>query len=114
MFTTNTRGFVRTEGTHFILNGSPFYFNGFNSYWMMHVAADPSGIERNKVSKVFHDAVATGLSVCRTWAFIEEGHVCAPLGPMLPSPLLSVMVVIKRCRYHLVSMMNMFFKSLNF
>ncbi|KAI8004969.1 Mannan endo-1,4-beta-mannosidase 5 [Camellia lanceoleosa] len=28
----------------------------------MHVAADPSGIERNKVSQVFHDAATAGLS----------------------------------------------------
>ncbi|KAL7208890.1 hypothetical protein ACSBR1_030594 [Camellia fascicularis] len=29
---------------------------------MMHVAADPSGIERNEVSQVLHDAAAAGLS----------------------------------------------------
>ncbi|XP_076939923.1 mannan endo-1,4-beta-mannosidase 5-like [Bidens hawaiensis] len=60
-------GFVRTKGTNFVLNGSPFLFNGFNAYWMMNVASDPS--ERYKVTKVLQDAADAGLSVCRTWAF---------------------------------------------
>ncbi|XP_059631021.1 mannan endo-1,4-beta-mannosidase 5-like [Cornus florida] len=64
-------GFVGTRGDHFVLNGSPFLFNGFNSYWMMNLAADP--IERYKVSQVFREASAAGLSVCRTWAFSDGG-----------------------------------------
>lgn len=64
-------GFVRVEGAQFLLDGSPFLFNGFNSYWMMHVAAEPS--ERPKVSDVFREAAAAGLSVCRTWAFADGG-----------------------------------------
>lgn len=61
--------FVRTRGSQFVLRGSTFLFNGFNSYWMMHVAADPS--QRDKVSQVFKEASAAGLSVCRTWAFSD-------------------------------------------
>ena len=58
--------FVRIEGTRFVVHGSDFVFNGFNSYWMMHVAAEPS--ERHKVSNTLREAAGAGLSVCRTWA----------------------------------------------
>ncbi|XP_030523680.1 mannan endo-1,4-beta-mannosidase 5-like [Rhodamnia argentea] len=64
-------GFVQVRGTRFFLNGSPFLFNGFNSYWMMNVATEPS--DRIKVSDVFREASAAGLSVCRTWAFSDGG-----------------------------------------
>ncbi|KAH9781739.1 Mannan endo-1,4-beta-mannosidase 1 [Citrus sinensis] len=64
--------FVQTRGTQFVLNGSPFLFNGFNSYWMMNVASQPS--QRYKVSDVFRQAAAAGLSVCRTWAFSDGGY----------------------------------------
>ncbi|XP_073316326.1 mannan endo-1,4-beta-mannosidase 5-like [Primulina huaijiensis] len=72
-------GFVRTRGPHFVLNGSPFLFNGFNSYWMMHVASDPS--ERYKVSEVFREASAAGLTVCRTWAFTDGGDRPLQISP---------------------------------
>lgn len=65
-------GFVQTRGTQFVLSGSPFLFNGFNSYWMMNVASQPS--QRYKVSDVFRQAAAAGLSVCRTWAFSDGGY----------------------------------------
>ncbi|KAI3863042.1 hypothetical protein MKW92_032445 [Papaver armeniacum] len=65
-------GFVTTKDTQFLLNGSPFLFNGFNSYWMMHVAADPT--ERYKISNVFRDASAAGLTVGRTWAFSDGSN----------------------------------------
>ncbi|MCL7027116.1 hypothetical protein MKW94_007096 [Papaver nudicaule] len=65
-------GFVTTRDTQFLLNGSPFLFNGFNSYWMMHVAAEPT--ERYKISNVFRDASAAGLTVCRTWAFSDGSN----------------------------------------
>ncbi|KAI3993016.1 hypothetical protein MKX01_009759 [Papaver californicum] len=58
--------------TQFLLNGSPFLFNGFNSYWMMHVAAEPT--ERYKISNVFRDASAAGLTVCETWAFSDGSN----------------------------------------
>ncbi|CAN4099997.1 unnamed protein product [Withania somnifera] len=53
-------GFVRVNGAHFELNGSPYLFNGFNSYWLMHVAAEPS--ERYKVTEVLREASSVGLS----------------------------------------------------
>lgn len=64
--------FVQTRGTQFALNGSQFLFNGFNSYWMMNVASQPS--QRYKVSDIFRQAAAAGLSVCRTWAFSDGGY----------------------------------------
>ncbi|CAN4099992.1 unnamed protein product [Withania somnifera] len=75
----NKVGFVRTRGAHFVLDGSPFLFNGFNSYWLMHVAAQPT--ERYKVSEVFKEASAAGLSVCRTWAFSDGGDAALQISP---------------------------------
>ncbi|KAL0360208.1 UNVERIFIED_CONTAM: Mannan endo-1,4-beta-mannosidase 2 [Sesamum radiatum] len=68
-------GFVQTRGTHFVLDNSLFLFNGFNAYWMMQVAAQPS--EKYKVSNVFREAAAAGLTVCRTWAFSDGGNKLA-------------------------------------
>ncbi|WOG97541.1 hypothetical protein DCAR_0416882 [Daucus carota subsp. sativus] len=75
----NTRGFVRVKGSQFKLNGSPFFFNGFNSYWLMTVAADPS--MRYKVTEVFRDASTAGMSVCRTWAFADGGSNALQISP---------------------------------
>ncbi|KAL3638610.1 Mannan endo-1,4-beta-mannosidase 2 [Castilleja foliolosa] len=72
-------GFVKTRGSHFLLDGSPFLFNGFNSYWMMHVASDPN--QRYKVSEVFREASAAGLTVCRTWAFSDAGDRALQISP---------------------------------
>ncbi|KAL8230977.1 hypothetical protein R6Q57_000755 [Mikania cordata] len=62
-------GYVQIKGTNFVINGSPFMFNGFNAYWMMNVATDPS--QRSKVNQVLQDAANAGLSVCRTWSFAD-------------------------------------------
>ncbi|CAH9115914.1 unnamed protein product [Cuscuta epithymum] len=53
----------------FELDGSPFLFNGFNSYWLMHVASDID--QRSKVTEVLEAASAVGLTVCRSWAFSD-------------------------------------------
>ncbi|KAF6142189.1 hypothetical protein GIB67_037107 [Kingdonia uniflora] len=74
-----TKDFVNTQGSQFALNGSPFLFNGFNSYWMMTIATEPS--ERFKVSNVFRDASAAGLTVCRTWAFSDGGDKALQMSP---------------------------------
>lgn len=58
---------VETKGNQFVLNGQPFYVNGFNTYWLMVFAADQS--TRGKVSELFQQASTAGLTVCRTWAF---------------------------------------------
>ncbi|XP_058210996.1 mannan endo-1,4-beta-mannosidase 6-like isoform X1 [Rhododendron vialii] len=58
---------VQTKGTQFVVNGQPFYVNGFNTYWLMEFAVDQS--TRGKVNEVFQQASSVGLTVCRTWAF---------------------------------------------
>ncbi|XP_058079489.1 mannan endo-1,4-beta-mannosidase 5-like [Magnolia sinica] len=73
------RGFVTIKNTHFVVNGSPFLFNGFNSYWMMHVASDPN--ERHKITDVFREAATAGLTVCRTWAFSDGGDRALQMSP---------------------------------
>nr|AAV44080.1 hypothetical protein [Oryza sativa Japonica Group]AAV44120.1 hypothetical protein [Oryza sativa Japonica Group] len=65
-------GMVRTRGAQFVVGGGrPFYVNGFNTYWLMVLAVDPS--TRGKVTEVFRQAAAVGLTVCRTWAFNDGG-----------------------------------------
>lgn len=58
---------VQRKGMQFTLSGQPFYVNGFNTYWMMTLAADNS--TRGKVTEVFQQASAVGMTVGRTWAF---------------------------------------------
>uniref|UniRef100_A0A5B7A9E2 mannan endo-1,4-beta-mannosidase n=2 Tax=Davidia involucrata TaxID=16924 RepID=A0A5B7A9E2_DAVIN len=58
---------VQKKGKQFVVNGQPFYVNGFNTYWLMVFAVDQS--TRGKVSEVFQQASSVGLTVCRTWAF---------------------------------------------
>lgn len=65
-------GFIKSRGVQFILNGSPYYANGFNAYWLMSVASSPS--QRNKVSSIFQEAVSNGLTISRTWAFSDGGN----------------------------------------
>uniref|UniRef100_J3M5Y6 mannan endo-1,4-beta-mannosidase n=1 Tax=Oryza brachyantha TaxID=4533 RepID=J3M5Y6_ORYBR len=66
-------GVVRTRGAQFVVgdDGRPFYVNGFNTYWLMVLAVDAS--TRGKVTEVFRQAAAVGLTVCRTWAFNDGG-----------------------------------------
>ncbi|KAK9270035.1 hypothetical protein L1049_025608 [Liquidambar formosana] len=65
-------GFIKTRGVQFMLNGSPYYANGFNAYWLMYMASDSS--QRNKVSSAFQEAANHGLTVARTWAFSDGGY----------------------------------------
>ncbi|ONK61418.1 uncharacterized protein A4U43_C08F29700 [Asparagus officinalis] len=65
-------GFVQTRGTQFILNGTPFNFNGFNSYWMMIVASGATN-QSSSVPSVLQQASQHGLTVGRTWAFSDGG-----------------------------------------
>ncbi|XP_073032294.1 putative mannan endo-1,4-beta-mannosidase 9 [Primulina eburnea] len=64
--------FVQTMGTQFVLNEKPLYFNGFNSYWLMYMAADPS--TRVKVTDTFRQASKYGMNLARTWAFSDGGY----------------------------------------
>lgn len=65
-------GFITTSGVHFMLNGSPFYANGLNAYWLMFFGSDPS--RRSKVSAAFQEAASEGLTIARTWAFSDGGY----------------------------------------
>jgi mannan endo-1,4-beta-mannosidase len=64
--------FIKTRGVQLMLNGSPYYANGFNAYWLMYFASDPS--QRNKVSSTFQEAANHGLNIARTWAFSDGGY----------------------------------------
>ncbi|XP_019423108.1 PREDICTED: mannan endo-1,4-beta-mannosidase 5-like [Lupinus angustifolius] len=68
--------FVETRNTQFVFNGSSFVFNGFNSYWMMIVAASDKS-EMSKISKVFAEASEAGLNVCRTMAYYDGSNPLA-------------------------------------
>ncbi|GFY86181.1 glycosyl hydrolase superfamily protein [Actinidia rufa] len=72
-------GFIRTRGVHFLLNGSPYYANGFNAYWLMYVSTDLS--ERTKISTAFKEATSHGLTVARTWAFSDGGYRALQYSP---------------------------------
>ncbi|KAK4430425.1 putative mannan endo-1,4-beta-mannosidase 9 [Sesamum alatum] len=72
-------GFVGTRGSQFVINGRPFYFNGFNSYWLMYMASDPS--TRVKVSDTFAQAAKYGMNVARTWAFSDGGYRALQTAP---------------------------------
>ncbi|KAL1539532.1 Mannan endo-1,4-beta-mannosidase 7 [Salvia divinorum] len=72
-------GFMRVDREHLMLNGSPFYGNGFNAYWLMYVASDPS--QRSKISSVFEEASNHSLLIARTWAFRDGGY-----SPLQSSP----------------------------
>nr|GMC96965.1 mannan endo-1,4-beta-mannosidase 7 [Ipomoea batatas] len=72
-------GFIKTRGIHFMINGYTFYANGFNAYWLMYVASDPS--QRYKVSDAFRGASSHGLTVARTWAFSDGGYRALQYAP---------------------------------
>ncbi|MQL79712.1 hypothetical protein Taro_012164 [Colocasia esculenta] len=71
--------FVRTSGPRFVMNGRPFYANGFNAYWLMYMASVPS--ERAKVSTAFQQASAYGMNLARTWAFSDGGSSPLQVSP---------------------------------
>ena len=65
-------GFVSRKGVQFILNGEPFYANGFNAYWLMYEATDPN--TRYKVTHALENAAGQGLAIARTWGFRDGGY----------------------------------------
>lgn len=72
-------GFVRVQGTRFVLNGNPFFANGFNAYWLMSLGADPA--QRGKVTSALSQAAGAGLTVARTWAFSDGGSNALQYSP---------------------------------
>ena len=67
-----SQGFVKTSGTHFVMNGKRLYLNGFNAYWMMYMASD--GGTKAKVTTTFQQASKEGMNVARAWAFSDGGN----------------------------------------
>ena len=65
-------GFIKTRRAHFVMNGSPYYANGFNAYWLMYLASDPS--QHAKVSAAFRKASSHGLIMARIWVFNDGGY----------------------------------------
>ncbi len=61
-------GFAAAGGTNFTLDGRPFYFAGANNYYLMY-QSQPA------VLSVLDRAVAMGLQVIRTWAFLDRGSL---------------------------------------
>ncbi|AES61540.2 mannan endo-1,4-beta-mannosidase-like protein [Medicago truncatula] len=72
-------GFVQRKGIHFLMNGKTHYVNGFNSHWLMIMAADLS--TRPKVTSAFQQASQHGLNVGRTWAFNDGGYKALQISP---------------------------------
>ncbi|GER47083.1 mannan endo-1 4-beta-mannosidase 4 [Striga asiatica] len=62
--------FIGTKGSQFVVNGRPFYFNGFNSYWLMYMAADPTTREKGLdfvVSEAKKHGIYLILSLVNNW-----------------------------------------------
>lgn len=66
-------GMVRVDGTRFVAGDGnrTVYLSGFNAYWLMEMASDPS--RRGGVVSAFRQAAAHGLNLARTWAFSDGG-----------------------------------------
>ncbi|KAL7094354.1 hypothetical protein ACP275_11G098100 [Erythranthe tilingii] len=73
--------FIGTRGSQFVMNGRSFYFNGFNSYWLMYMASDPS--TKAKVTDTFAQASEYGMNLARTWAFSDGGYRALQTSPGL-------------------------------
>ncbi|CAA7056210.1 unnamed protein product [Microthlaspi erraticum] len=74
-------GFVRTNGTQFVLNGERVYLNGFNAYWMMTTAADTASSGRATVTTALRQASAVGMNVARIWGFNEGDYIPLQISP---------------------------------
>lgn len=59
-------GFAYTQGTRFMLDGSPFYYAGTNCYYLTFKSQEA-------VDSVFKDAEAMGLKVIRVWGNLDVG-----------------------------------------
>lgn len=71
--------FVMRLGSTLILEGYPFYANGWNSYWLMVAASDQSTSPR--VDAILREGAALGLTVCRTWAFNDDTYQALQISP---------------------------------
>ncbi|XP_065874184.1 mannan endo-1,4-beta-mannosidase 2-like [Euphorbia lathyris] len=71
--------FVTRNGTQFMVDGRPFYINGWNSYWLMDHSVEEE--RKPRVSKMLEAASKMGLTVCRAWAFNDGGYNALQLSP---------------------------------
>ncbi|KAK4438658.1 Mannan endo-1,4-beta-mannosidase 2 [Sesamum alatum] len=71
--------FVGRNGSQFIVDGKPFYFNGWNSYWMMDHAVDESS--KPRIRAMLQAGAKMGLTVCRTWAFNDGDYNALQIAP---------------------------------
>ncbi|KAL2245721.1 mannan endo-1,4-beta-mannosidase 2-like [Sesamum indicum] len=71
--------FVARNGSQFIVDGKPFYFNGWNSYWMMDHAVDESS--KPRIRAMLQAGAKMGLTVCRTWAFNDGDYNALQIAP---------------------------------
>ena len=72
-------GVVGREGKNFVLEGQPFYVNGWNSYWLMTQAVEER--TRPRVVSIFKHGAALGMTVCRTWAFNDASYDALQITP---------------------------------
>ncbi|PKA65357.1 Mannan endo-1,4-beta-mannosidase 2 [Apostasia shenzhenica] len=71
--------FVEREGTQLIVDGNPFYVNGWNSYWLMSQSVEETS--RPRMNSMFETAARLGLTVCRTWAFNDGTYNALQVSP---------------------------------
>ncbi|XP_020594189.1 mannan endo-1,4-beta-mannosidase 2-like, partial [Phalaenopsis equestris] len=71
--------FVGREGVHFMVDGNPFYVNGWNSYWLMIQSVEEAS--RPRMNAMFKTASGLGLTVCRTWAFNDGAYNALQISP---------------------------------
>jgi mannan endo-1,4-beta-mannosidase len=64
---SNANAFVVRKGASLRLNNAPFTFAGSNNYYLMYKST-------TMVDDVFADAKAAGLTVLRTWGFLDIGN----------------------------------------
>lgn len=65
--------FVRRQGARLVLEGKPFYFNGFCNYYMLTRAADKRGSGRKEVHNSAHTKTAIQLVFYRLcWLHITQ------------------------------------------
>lgn len=74
-----TMEFVERNGTQFMVDGRPFYINGWNSYWLMDHAVD--AYSRGRVGAMLQAGSKMGLTVCRTWAFNDGTYNALQVSP---------------------------------
>lgn len=84
-------GFVSTSGTHFVLDGRPFYFAGSNAYYVPFKNVNPFQTilpeskltfmqNQTDVELGLRAAKRAGLNVFRTWGFNDKNVTYDPNG----------------------------------